>query len=133
MSEPITVQISQESVQSIVRAKIQTDLLQALSKDRGAEVMLERLVVEALNAKVRKDYREVSFMDDLITNVIQAEARSALQAWVALNKDKIHAAVQKAINKDKALTGKLVDGLLNTVSSAYRIDVGVNVSKMERD
>ncbi len=129
MSNDITVSISQDSVQQIVKAKIQAELLGAITKGDGGRTLIEKLVQEALAAKVKRDYREVSFLDDLLTNVIQEETRKAFVQWCEKNRDKIHAAVQKAIEKDKSLTTNLVAGMLNTVQSSYHVKIAIEPYK----
>lgn len=132
-TDDITISVSQESVQSIIKARIQAEIITALSKD-GGEVLIARLVHEALNAQVQQTgntYTKIPFIQNLVNDVVHACARDALKAWAEENKPRIAAAVQKAITKDKSLTMQLVNALLNTIQSSYSVKVAVNLSQRE--
>jgi cell division ATPase FtsA len=128
MSEDIQVSISQESIQSIVRARIQTELFQALTKDGGGERIIQALVTEALSRKVKPHgggYTEIPFITDLVEQMIQAETRKAFVAWLEGNRDKIQGAILKAIEKDKTLPVRILSNLLEGAANQYRCTVEI--------
>lgn len=126
MSEKaITLTIGEDSITQLVRARIEAELLHALSRDGGAEKLLAGMVSAALQAKVTRNYRDVPFIQDLVSEAIQKETRLALSAWLDENRDAIRKAMLAAIKADKSLPVRILTNLMEAASSEYRMSVTI--------
>jgi hypothetical protein len=129
VAEDIAISISQDSIQKIVQARIQAEVLKALDGDGG--LLVQKLVEQSINMKVRKDYQDYTFFSLLVTETIQAETKKAFEQWIANNRSKIEDAMTKAMSKDKTLAARIVDSLLKGVTDGWYFKVNVDALRKE--
>lgn len=129
MADPIKLEIGAESITQLVKAKIEEELLVALSKNGGADALLRGLVNHALQAKVTRNYREQPFIADLVDQAIQEETRKAFVQWLTENRDTIRESMLAAIRKDKSLPVRILTNLLEGAANQYRLTIEVKPVK----
>lgn len=92
-SDSIKVEISQDSVQQIIAAKVQAAVAQALTGNSAD--LIEKLVAASLCAKSNKEeYRynrekAPTVLEDIVRTMIAEEARKGILAWAQSHREEI--------------------------------------------
>lgn len=104
-SDSIKVEISQSSVQEIIKAKVQAAVLDALMPHK--EKLVEDLVAASLCAKSRKEeyryHREKAptVLEDMVRTIIAEEARKGIVAWAESHREEIAEKIRKQMATKK--------------------------------
>lgn len=100
----VTMNVDPAVVSGIVEKKIQEAVIEALN---GRDELIAKTVSIALHTKVNSEgvvdrdsyYNKNDFMDVVTQNMIREAAKTALEEWLASNKEKVRAAVIKEMKK----------------------------------
>lgn len=103
------LKIDNEAIAKMVQEQIKVAAAAALSAQ--SPVLIQHIVDTAMNTKVNSYDRQTVF-EAAIGAAIRAEAKAALDQWVADNKPKIQAQVYAALNKQTGLAKSIADKLV---------------------
>ena len=105
MTESIKVEISQDSVQQIIKAKVQAAVMDALLPHK--EKLVEELVASSLCAKSNaEEYRynrdkAPTVLEHMVRNIIAEEARKGIVAWAESHREEIAEKIRKQMATKK--------------------------------
>lgn len=110
-------------VEDAVRAQVQQMIVTSLESVDG---LTSRIVAGALQAKVKSGYREVSFIEKLCTETVQATAQQAATEWIEENRSALVAEVKRQLSAQKAgVAQALVESLAKAAGSSYSFKVQI--------
>lgn len=102
----ISVEISNDSVRSIIEAHVQTAVMEALLPHK--EEFVRELVERSLLAKSKhEDYHYINkkvkptVLEHMVRTIIADEARKGIEAWAESHREEIAANIQKAMSSKK--------------------------------
>lgn len=124
MSEPIKFELSPESVRTIIDANIKAAVLGAM-ESQGPK-LINNLVSNVLNSKVRNNYRDVSFMDQVVEDFLKEQIQAGLKEYLENNKGLIAKQIEAAFKNAKNGFPKMIaEALVKNAESAYRFNISI--------
>ena len=130
----MNISIGQDLIKPIIEAKIQTAIVEAMSK---TPEMIERAVTGMLMMKVdhqgrpsTSSYDKDTFLSRLCDEEIRNAARSALLEHLEVSRPLIMTALKKAITKSTDhIATSLVNSLIETTKHSYRFSLSITQPK----
>lgn len=122
MSEPIKFELSPESVRTIIDANVKSAVLSAM-ESQGPR-LITNLVNNVLSTKVRYNYRDVSFMDQVVEDFLKEQIQAALKQYLEDNKGLIGKQIEMAFKNSKNGFPKMIaEALVKSAENAYKFQV----------
>lgn len=131
-AENIQVSISNDSVQTIIKAHVQTAVMQALLPH--SERFVRELVETALLRKddnlgsnrYKKENEKITVLEDMVRNIIAQEAEKAIKEWAESHRAQIAEQIKRAINTQgfaKKWAMQMVEGMLAATVYNFNVEV----------
>ena len=140
MAESLSLTISNELVEPIVREKIRLAIIETLGKDSERIIgsLADKILRENTGENGKRStgsdayYDKTPFIEAVSAFAVQEATREAVREWVAENKPAIKEAVKKAIARR---TGRLADAFVDTIVASagdrYRMSVEVSAKPVK--
>ena len=136
MSENIQVSISNDSVQTIIKAHVQTAVMQALLPH--SERFVRELVETALLRKndnsdvnrYKKEHEKITVLEEMVRSIIAQEAEKAIKEWAEGNRTQIGEQIKKAISAQgfaKKWAMQMVEGMMSATTYGFRVEVNPQI------
>ena len=130
MSDDITVEIKQESVQKIIAAKVNAAVMEALVPHQKA--LVEKLVEAALctestDNEYRYDHgKKPSVIEHMVLKIIREEAQKGIQEWAESRREEIAASIRASLSTKKygrSIAMSIAENLANCEKWHFRVAV----------
>jgi len=134
MGEQIQVSISNDSVQSIIKAHVQTAVLQALmphSEKFVREIVEQSLLHKPENHdmnRYKKEHERVTQLEIMVRQIIAKEAETAIKEWAESHRIQIAEQIRKSIAAQgfaKKFAMSMVESMLQSTTYGFKVEVKV--------
>lgn len=126
---PLSLDLNR-TITSAVQARVEAEVLAALSGDATLAAMVAAALNQAVEVKDQRTYRTttVPFLHKVLSDTLQAAAKAAVQKLVVEEADALEAEVRKVLRKDMAGIAKaLTQSLTDAAGRGYGINVAIEL------
>ena len=136
MSE-VNLSISDELVQPIIEAKIQSAICAALS---GQQEIVSKVIEKILTMKVNKEgqrdtygYRDSkTFIQWLCENAIHDAAKEAVKAWVSQSNEKLKKELEKILQRrTRSIAESVISSMITGIERDWNLKVEVKAENLK--
>ena len=125
MAEPISIQLTPESVHQIIQANVQAAVIDAMRKD--GDRFITELVRGVLLAKTQRNYRETTVLNSAIQDFMEVEIKTAMKAYLAEHSNAVQSEISKMLKvQTRDLATKMFTAFLGMVENNYRFNVSLD-------
>lgn len=105
------------TVASAIEAQAKAQFLTALG---GTDHLIERFLAVAANTKVKRDYREIPLLDDVIHRTVEGVVKELIGEMVETERDALKAELAKRLRSDaKTIAAQLVEHIIPEGKGIY--------------
>ena len=132
--EEIQVSISQESVQAIIKAHVQTAVMNALkphSEQFVRELVEKSLLTKAENSehnRYKRDSEKITILEEITRKMIADEATAAIKEWAESHRAEIAIQIRKSLASSKMANKfalSMVESMLAATTYGFKVEIKV--------
>lgn len=120
MTQPITVEVNQASIESLIRESIKVAAAEALSRQSPA--LVRELVDRVVGAK-KDSYSRLTLFEESLHTAIREETNAQLKLWMDQHRAEIRDIIATRLQSRKGLSKQIADSLVASLGEGLRISV----------